>query len=295
MVLRFFSFLFIGGLSAHAASVLPCTPEILDVQVVPPLEPNTAQRSTHPWRSNSRIAANPAASCQAPLCSCCPRAVPTTFSNSFFSDQELTPTERQFEQNQSLLVPGEWAHVFIAWDWRASVLFPGCINRDRLTWTLGLNPISCSDARCNSRASLDARLRSRLHIALPHGPMRGRADPGGMLKRLNARPADFAPSPIAKSQGSPQPPIDVKTRSDQECCMTTSNSLSSRRVKTRTCPFLAARKREPSGLMKAYINHCKIMSAETERTPTATRPKSLPKDCFPHSIHTRCAANLKSQ
>ena len=38
------------------------------------------------------------------------------------------------------------------------------------------------------------------------------------------------------------------------------------------CPFLAARKREPSGLMKAYINHCKIMSAETERTPTATRP-----------------------
>jgi hypothetical protein len=61
------------------------------------------------------------------------------------------------------------------------------------------------------------------------------------------------------------------------------------------CPFLAARKREPSGLMKAYINHCKIMSAETERTPTATRPKSVPKDCFPHSIHTRCAANLKSQ
>ena len=139
-MLRLFFFLFIGGLSAHAASVLPCTPEILDVQVVPPLEPNTAQRSTHPWRSNSRIAANPAASCQAPLCSCCPRAVPTTFSNSFFSDQELTPTDRQFEQNQSLLVPGEWAHVFIAWDWRASVLFPGCINRGRLTWTLGLNP-----------------------------------------------------------------------------------------------------------------------------------------------------------
>src|ERR1700722_8126955 len=59
-------FLFIGGLSAHAAFVLPFTPEILDVQGVPPLEPNTAQRSTHPWRSNSRIAANPAASCQAP-------------------------------------------------------------------------------------------------------------------------------------------------------------------------------------------------------------------------------------
>ena len=28
------------------------------------------------------------------------------------------------------------------------------------------------------------------------------------------------------------------------------------------CPFLVARKREPSGLTKAYINHCKIMSAE---------------------------------
>jgi hypothetical protein len=28
------------------------------------------------------------------------------------------------------------------------------------------------------------------------------------------------------------------------------------------CPFLVARKREPSGLRKAYINHCKIMSAE---------------------------------
>jgi len=41
VVLRFFSF-YLSSLSGHAASVLPCTPEILDVQVLPPLEPNTA-------------------------------------------------------------------------------------------------------------------------------------------------------------------------------------------------------------------------------------------------------------
>jgi hypothetical protein len=250
---------------------------------LPPLEPNTAQRKTHPWRSNSRIAANPAASCQAPLCSCCPRAVPTTFSNSFLSDQELTPTERQFEQNQSLLVPCEWAHVFIAWDWRASVLFPGCINRDRLTWTLGLNPISCSDARCDSRASLDARLRSRLHIALPHGTMRGRADPGGM--------AEAPQCPTRRLRSVADCKISGFAPASNRC----ENAIRSRMLhdyveifvepprQDQGCPFLAARKREPSGLMKAYINHCKIMSAETERTPTATRPKSLPKDCS----HTR--------
>jgi hypothetical protein len=41
-MLRLFFFLSIGGLGANVASVLPCTPEILDVQVLPPLEPNTA-------------------------------------------------------------------------------------------------------------------------------------------------------------------------------------------------------------------------------------------------------------
>jgi hypothetical protein len=41
-MLRLFFFLFIGGLSANSASVLPCTPEILHVQVLPPLEPNPA-------------------------------------------------------------------------------------------------------------------------------------------------------------------------------------------------------------------------------------------------------------
>jgi hypothetical protein len=186
------------------------------------------------WRSNSRIAANPAAGCQAPLCSCCPRAVPTPSLIVFFSDQELTPTERQFEQNQSLLAPGEWAHVVIAWDSRASVLFPGCINRDRLTLTLGLNP-SPAPTPVLTVEHLWMHVCDRAYIShYRTGPCVGEPIPEEWLKRLNTRPADFAPLPIAKSQGSPKPPIDVKTRSDQECCMTTSNSLSSRHVKTRT-------------------------------------------------------------
>jgi hypothetical protein len=135
-MLRLFFFLFIGGLSANAASVLPCTPEILDVQVLPPLEPNTAH-DRHVLAIELQNRSQSGCQLLGRTVQLLPESGADTFTNSFFSDQELTPTERQFEQNRSLLAPGEWAHVVIAWDSRASVLFPGCINRDRLTLTLG--------------------------------------------------------------------------------------------------------------------------------------------------------------
>jgi hypothetical protein len=62
VMLRLFILPIHPRLSANAASVLACAPEILDVQVLPPLEPNTAHDPTS-WRSNSSSAANPAASC----------------------------------------------------------------------------------------------------------------------------------------------------------------------------------------------------------------------------------------
>ena len=46
------------------------------------------------------------------------------------------------------------------------------------------------------------------------------------------------------------------------------------------CRFLVARKREPSGLTKAYINHCKIMSAE-ESEPQQLRDQNLCRKTVP--------------
>jgi hypothetical protein len=75
-MLRLFFFLFIGGLSANAASVLACTPEIPDVQVLPPLEPNTAH-DRHTLAIELQHRSQSGCQLLAPLCSCCPRAVPT--------------------------------------------------------------------------------------------------------------------------------------------------------------------------------------------------------------------------
>lgn len=166
------------------------------------------------WRSNSRIAANPAASCQAPLCSCCPRA-------PIRAESVLAGSGRV----------GSCRHcVGFARFRPLSGMYPS----RPLDMTLGLNP-SPAPTPVVTVEHLWMHVCDRAYVShYRTGPCVGEPIPEEGLKRLNARPADFAPLPTAKSQGSPKPPIDVKTRSDQECCITTSNSLSSRRVKTRT-------------------------------------------------------------
>ena len=141
-------------------------------------------------------------------------------------------------------------------------------------------PISCSDARSDSRASLDARLRSRLHIALPHGPMRGRADPGGM--------AEAPQYPARRLRSVADCKISGFAQASNRC----ENAIRSRMLhdyvelfvepprQDQDCPFLVARKREPSGLTKAYINHCKIMSAE-QSEPQQLRDQNLCRKTVP--------------
>jgi hypothetical protein len=87
-MLRLFFFLFIGGLSANAASVLACTPEILDVQVLPPLEPNTTH-DRHILAIELQHRSQSGCQLLGPTVQLLPESGADTFTNSFFSDQEL--------------------------------------------------------------------------------------------------------------------------------------------------------------------------------------------------------------
>src|SRR5260370_28777621 len=122
----------------RAADTRPCTPQMLDVQVLPLLEPYTVNQ-LHGLAIEIVNRSQSSCQLQGPSVELLPRSSVDTFTNSFFSDQEMSPSERQFQDRHSALGPEEAAHLLIAWHSLDSSPFPGCLNRDRLTLSLGLN------------------------------------------------------------------------------------------------------------------------------------------------------------
>jgi hypothetical protein len=244
---------------ARAAEATPfaCTPEMLDVQVLPPQESNTVNQ-LHTLIIEIQNRSQSTCQLQGPTVNLLPESGADPFTNSFFSDQEFTPTERQFQQNHSQLAPRETAHVLIVWASRDSLVFPGCVNRDRLSFSPGP-----ATAPLLTIEHLWMHLCDRAYIShYRAGRYVGEPVPAEWLKRLEAQPADFALLPFSAPPHSQAPPLSVETRSDREMLNDYVELFLNLPRQDHDCPFLIVRKREPDGLTRVYINHCKILSAE---------------------------------
>ena len=253
---------------ATAASVPACTPDMLDAHVLPPLEPATANE-LHVLVIEVENRGRSACQLPGPLVELLPQSGADTFTNSFFSDQEKTKSEREFAEGQNRLLPGDTTHMLVAWYSLASPQSGGCINRDGLAVSLGMNQPSFVSVQ-----HLWMRVCDRAYVsAYRVGHHKGEAVPTEWLKRLGgATPADFAPLPFA----SPRNPHDALVVTGTEYERVMLNDYFPLFLELphadMNCPFVVLRKREADGGTKAYINHCKSAGTESQQ-PHGKRTK----------------------
>jgi len=250
-----FTCLLVASKPGLAADLRPCTQEMLDLQVLPPLEPDTANR-LHGLIIEVENRSQSSCQLQSPSVELLPQSGADTFTNSFFSDQALSPSERLFQKRHSALDPREFAHLLVAWISRDSRMSAGCLNRDRLTLSFGLNQPPMLTVE-----HLWMRICERAYIShFRAGHYVGEPLPAYWMERFLAQPGDFTALPLVAPQSSQT--IAVETLSNREMLHDGFELFLDLPHPEFDCPFLVLRRREPDGLTTAYINHCKIMSAE---------------------------------
>lgn len=239
------------------ASVSACKLQTLDVHVLPPFEPNTASELHILVIEVENRGPSP---CQLQDFSVAlvPQSGADSFTNSFFSDKEKTPTERKFAEGQNLLMPGETGHVLVAWYSRASFESGQCVNRDGLTLSFGMNqPILLSIAH------LWMRICDRAYVSgVRAGHYNGEAVPTEWLNRLRASPADFTPPLFADPVNAQEALIATGIEYDRVMLGDYFPLFLELPNPDLNCPFIVLRKREADGATKAYINHCNATALE---------------------------------
>ncbi len=260
-LLRITLILFFAVLAANAAPVPPCEPQMLDVQVLPPLEPNTARRLHILVIELENRNASP---CQlrGPQVQLLPESGADPFTNSFFINQERTPAEREFEQEHSVLGGGGSAHFLVAWN-SHDPFESGCLNRDALSFYLEPNspPVLAVE-------HLWAHVCDRAFISHYRvGRYVGEPIAREYLQRLDAQPGDFVPASLAEPSLQDKSSVVLETRSDREMLHDFVELFLELPIRADDCPFVVLRKREANGLSKAYINHC--ADVDLQETPRA--------------------------
>ena len=237
--------------------------------MLPPLEPNSANE-LHMLVVEFENRGGMTCRLQGPWVELLPQSGADSFTNGFFSDQEKTVSERKFAEGQNQVGPGETAHMLVAWYSVASLMSGGCVNRDSLTLSLGMNqpPFLLVD-------HLWMRVCDRAYVSSYRtGHYSGEAVPDEWLKRLGgASPADFAPLPIA----APRKPQEALIATGPRYSPIMLHDFFGLFVELPradvNCPFVVLRKREADGATKAYINHCKSINAPENEQPHMERTR----------------------
>jgi hypothetical protein len=239
------------------ASVAACTPQTLDVHVLPPLEPNTASE-LHILVIEVENRGQSPCQLQNFGVALVPQSGADSFTNGFFRDQEKTPTERKFAEAQNLLSPGQTGHVLVAWYSRASFQSGQCVNRDGLTLSLGMNQPALL-----SIDHLWMRICDRVYVSgVRAGHYDGEAVPTEWLNRLGASPADFAPPPFVDPMNGKEALIATGIEYERVMLDDYFPLFLELPNPDLNCPFIVLRKREADGATKAYINHCNAAPLE---------------------------------
>jgi hypothetical protein len=243
--------------TARAADLRSCTPEMLDIQVLPPLEQDSVNQL---HALVIEVANHSQSSCQlqGPSVELLPQSGADTFTNSFFSDQQMSPSEQLFHDSQSLLDPGKTAHLLVVWHSLDSQMSAGCVNRDRLTLSFGLNlpPVLTVE-------HLWMRICDRAYVSRYRaGHYVGEPLPAEWMQRFAAQPADFVASPIVVTGDTQAPLVIVETLANREMLHDYFELFVDLPRPDFNCPFVVLHRRYADGQTTAYLNNCKIMSAQ---------------------------------
>lgn len=245
-----------AALPAWAGEPISCTPEMLDVRVLPLLESESVLRvQTLIIELQNRSQSL----CKLPdaAVELLPKSGADELTTRFTNDPDTSANRLSNRDNQ--LFPLDVAHLLVSWPSRAAWnMFEGCFDRDRLVLSIGWNqpPIL-------SVEHLWARLCDRAYIS---GYRAGRYADEGLptewLQRFRAAPGDFAAPRVLSGNAAGKEAISASTANERAMLQDYFElSLDLPRVDF-NCPFVVLRKREADGTTTVYLNHCAMTTAE---------------------------------
>ncbi|MGB7284129.1 MAG: hypothetical protein WBE13_17830 [Candidatus Acidiferrum sp.] len=236
--------------SARAAVGMPCTAEMLDVQVLPPMEPRASiglhelviefqNRSGIPCRFSEGFV----------------QIVPRNadiFTRDFYGQRPPSASEREFQNRKNELWPGATAHILVVWRSRPTALYPECTNRDNIGISLG--PVLPPFVKIEH---LWMRLCGYAYVSLMGlGAYRGEPHLGDWFQRFDVKGADIVAPALFKPQAPGYPPIGLEPIGEQLMLNDFFDLFVNLPKPDIDCPFLVLRKREADGQTTVYVNHC---------------------------------------
>ena len=255
------------ALPAWAGEAIPCTPEMLDVRVLPLIE---SESILHVETLIIEIENRSQLACALPEAAVelLPKSGADELTTRFTNNPDTSELRLSKRGNQ--LSPGDVAHLLIAWPSKAAWnMFEGCFDRDRLTVSTGWQ-----QPPFLSIEHLWARLCDRAYISgYRAGPYNGEGLPAEWLQRFHATAADFAAPQIFFGDAAGKDKTSAGTANARAMLRDYFELFLDLPRVDFNCPFAVLRKREADGITTVYLNHCAMTTADELKQSGFQQPK----------------------
>src|SRR5579859_4697640 len=251
---------------AAGSSQAPCTQQMLDIRVLPPMESDSGD-GMHSLAIEFENRGKQSCQLQPVLISLDPMGGADSLTNAFFSDRQSSPGELEFQKNQNELNRGDVAHILIAWKSKSSLMVPGCANRDGLTLTLGTYSPAKDSPPPLKIEHLWMHFCDRVYVSnFRSGHYAGEPVTDDWLKRFQASASDFAAPIFGSAQPKHERPVALITHPYRHMLTDFFPLYLDLPRINYDCPYVILRKRESDGSTKVYVDNCTATHA-TEGTP----------------------------
>jgi hypothetical protein len=239
------------GAAGRASAAEPCTAEMLDVRVTPPMEFGGA-KELHRLAIEFANRAGVACQLREAVVQLLPQDGSDGFTGGGSYDEPMGVGEAEFREREYVVQPGETAHVLVVWRSSGVPMNPQCVNRDELGVALRYDQPAFVKVEHLWMKVCDRAYVSRLRV----GPYLGDGMTEPWLERFEAKATDFGPLPLAKPPTPDDPLIDLQPQRDREMLGDYFELFLDLPRPELKCPFAVMRKREADGQTKVYVTHC---------------------------------------
>jgi hypothetical protein len=239
------------GTAGRASAAEPCTAEMLDVRVTPPMEFGGA-KELHRLAIEFANRAGVACQLREAVVQLLPQDGADGFTGGGSYDEPMGVGEAEFREREYVVQPGETAHVLVVWRSSGVPMNPQCVNRDELGVALRYDQPAFVKVEHLWMKVCDRAYVSRLRV----GPYLGDGMTEPWLERFEAKATDFGPLPLAKPPTPDDPLIDLQPQRDREMLGDYFELFLDLPRPELECPFAVMRKREADGQTKVYVTHC---------------------------------------
>lgn len=236
--------------SARAGQAPQCTAEMLDVRVLPPMEPKPSI-GLHELVIEFRNRSGAACWFRDGFVQYAAQEGIADLTQDFYGQRPPNVSEKEFANRKNELRPGETAHVVVAWRSHASLIYPECANHDRLEVGVG------QDQPFLTVEHLWMRVCGTAYVSLIGlGPYIEAPVENEWMQKFEVKATDFVAPPLAGAEKAGDPLIEMGPLTERWMLNDFFDLFVDLPEPEVDCPFEVLRKREADGKTKVYVNHC---------------------------------------